>query len=96
LCKKRKTKEDKQKVIEYAPKKKDPSGAVDVWRNMTVLELSVSTKRNLEEVQEAMLYIKDGPDIHPKTRLEDLNVIKDIIKVSPGPFLKPKNHKNEF
>jgi hypothetical protein len=47
---------------------------------MTVEELSESTKRNLEDVQEAILYIKNGPDIHPRTRLEDMNVIKDIIK----------------
>lgn len=47
---------------------------------MTISELAVSSKRNLEEVQEAILYIKDGPEIHPKNRLEDMNVIKDIIK----------------
>lgn len=47
---------------------------------MTVNDLSVSSKRILEEVQEAILYIKDGPDIHPRTRLEDMNIIKDIIK----------------
>lgn len=49
---------------------------------MTVRELSKSANRDLEDVQEAILYIKDGPDIHPKTRLEDLNVIKDIVNVS--------------
>lgn len=53
---------------------------VDVWRNMTVKELSVSSNRILEEVQEAILYIKNGPDIYPTTRLEDMNVIKDIVK----------------
>lgn len=49
---------------------------------MTVKDLAVSANRDLEDVQEAILYIKDGPDIHPKTRLEDLNVIKDIVNVS--------------
>lgn len=48
---------------------------------MTVKELSVEANRELEDVQEAILYIKDGPDIHPKTQLDNLNVIKDIVKV---------------
>lgn len=70
------------KKIEYAPKKKNQGlDAVNVWRNMTIKELSISSNRNLEEVQEAILYIKDGPDIHPKTRLEDMNIIKEVIKV---------------
>lgn len=37
-------------------------------------------ERDLEVVQEAMLYVKDSPDIHPKTRLEDINIIKEIAK----------------
>lgn len=70
-------------MIEYAPKKKKEGAAVaNVWRNMTVNELSVSANRDLEDVQEAILYIKNGPDIHPRTRLEDLSVIKDIVNVS--------------
>jgi translation initiation factor IF-2 len=47
---------------------------------MTVKELAQSMKRNIEEVQEAILYIKDGPDIHPTTRLNEMNIIKDIVK----------------
>ena len=47
---------------------------------MTIKELSESMERDLEDLQEAILYIKDGPDIHPKTRLEDMNIIKDIVK----------------
>jgi translation initiation factor IF-2 len=80
--KRRKTKEEKNQVIEYAPKKKKNEGldVVDVWRFMTVRELSESMNRNIEDIQEAMLYIKDSPDIHPKTRLEDMNIIKDIVK----------------
>lgn len=65
---------------------------------MTVRELSESMDRDLEDVQEAILYIKDGPDIHPKTRLEDLNIIKDIVKKC-GMKMKivsqPKDEKEE-
>lgn len=52
----------------------------DVWRNMTVKELSVAMDRNIEDIQEAMLYIKNAPDINPSTRLEDISIIKDIVK----------------
>lgn len=53
--------------------------------------------RDLEHVQEAMLYVKETPDIHPRTRLEDINVIKEIAKkcgmrikivAAPGPKLQ--------
>mgnify|MGYP002655291910 CR=1 FL=1 len=47
---------------------------------MTVKDLAGSMGRDLEIVQEAMLYTKDAPDIHPKTKLEDINIIKDIAK----------------
>lgn len=47
---------------------------------MSVKELAQSMDRNLNDVQEAMLYIKDAPDIHPKTKLEDINIIKEIAK----------------
>lgn len=53
---------------------------IDVWRNMTVIELTLNMDRKLEDVQEAMLYTKGAPDIHPKTRLEDINIIKEITK----------------
>lgn len=43
-------------------------------------ELSKRMGRDLEDVQEAMLYVKDSPDIHPKTQIYDLNIIKDIVK----------------
>jgi translation initiation factor IF-2 len=82
--KRRKTKEEKAapRIIEYSPKKKftQSSDIVDIWRNMTVKDLADSAGRDLEHVQEAMLYVKDAPDIHPKTKLEDLNIIKDIVK----------------
>lgn len=69
-------------TIEYSPKKRnDPnSQIVDIWRNMTVKELSENMGRDLEIVQEAMLYVKDAPDIHPRTKLEDIAIIKDIAK----------------
>jgi translation initiation factor IF-2 len=47
---------------------------------MSVLDLTMNMDRDLEIVQEAMLYVKDAPDIHPKTRLEDINIIKEIAK----------------
>ena len=82
--KRRKTKEEKQapKIIEYSPKKKfDQSlNIVDIWRYMTVKDLAVSADRDIEHVQEAMLYVKDAPDIHPRTKLEDINIIKEIVK----------------
>jgi translation initiation factor IF-2 len=82
--KRRKTKEEKQapRIIEYSPKKRhDPnSNIVDIWRNMTVKQLAENTGRDIEHVQEAMLYVKDSPDIHPRTKLEDINIIKDIVK----------------
>lgn len=66
----------------YSPKKRhDPSSKiVDVWRFMTVQELAENAERELDDVQEAMLYVKEAPDIHPKTRLSDINIIKDIVK----------------
>lgn len=45
-----------------------------------VKELCNSMDTVLEHVQEAMLYIKDAPDIHPRTKLEDINIIKEIVK----------------
>lgn len=65
---------------------------------MTVCELSEAMDRDLEDVQEAILYIKDGPDIHPKTRLEDLNIIKDIVKkcgMKMKIISQPKDDKEE-
>lgn len=69
-------------MIEYSPKKRnDPnSSIVDIWRYMSVKELSASMGRDLEDVQEAMLYVRDSPDIHPKTKLGDINIIKEIAK----------------
>jgi translation initiation factor IF-2 len=47
---------------------------------MTVKELASNMNRDLEQVQEAMLYTKDAPDIHPSTKLEDIAIIKEIVK----------------
>lgn len=70
------------KLIEYSPKKKTEKnlGLADIWRNMTVKDLAESCNRDLEDIQEAMMYVKDAPDIHPRTRLEDISIIKDIAK----------------
>jgi len=47
---------------------------------MTVKELTKNMGRDLEHVQEAMLYVKGAPDIHPRTKLEDITIIKEIVK----------------
>lgn len=48
---------------------------------MTVKELAENAERDLDDVQEAMLYVKEQSlDINPKTRLSDINIIKDIVK----------------
>lgn len=46
---------------------------------MTVQDLAHSMNKDLEQVQEAMLYVKSAPDIDPRTRLEDPNMIKEIV-----------------
>lgn len=47
---------------------------------MTVGELAARMNRDIEDVQEAMLYTKDAPDIHPNTKLDDLIIIREIVK----------------
>lgn len=47
---------------------------------MTVKELTKNIGKDLEHVQEAMLYVKGAPDIHPRTKLEDITIIKEIAK----------------
>lgn len=37
-------------------------------------------RRDLEDVQEAMLYTKDAPDINPNVKLDDLAIIREIVK----------------
>lgn len=37
-------------------------------------------KRNIEDVQESMMYTKGAPDIHPNIKLDDLGIIRDIVK----------------
>lgn len=53
---------------------------MDVWRYITVQELASNMGRSLDDVQEAMLYTKDAPDIHPKTKIADINTIKEIVR----------------
>ncbi|XP_046805266.1 translation initiation factor IF-2, mitochondrial isoform X2 [Lucilia cuprina] len=85
LFKRRKTAEEKksQRIIEYSPKKKnspDLPGVVEIWRHMTVDQLSKSTSRSLEDVQEAMLFVKDADNIEPSAQLHDIKVIQEIVK----------------
>lgn len=46
---------------------------------MSVRQLANNMGKDLEHVQEAMLYVKEAPDIHPSTKLEDIKIIKDIV-----------------
>lgn len=46
---------------------------------MTVTDLANTTNKDIEIVQEAMLYVKNAPDIDPNTKLEDPSIIKDIL-----------------
>jgi translation initiation factor IF-2 len=46
---------------------------------MTVEELAKRMNRDLEDVQEAMLYTKGAPDISPKTKLDDLAITREIV-----------------
>lgn len=47
---------------------------------MTVKKLAQQAGKDLETVQEAMLYVKDAPSIYPKTKLDDINIIKEIVR----------------
>ncbi|KAM7363658.1 mitochondrial translation initiation factor 2 isoform 2-T2 [Cochliomyia hominivorax] len=83
--KRRKTAEEKksERIIEYSPKKKnmtDSPDVVGIWRHMTVEQLSKATRRSLEDVQEAMLFVKDADNIEPFSQLHDLKVIQEIVK----------------
>ncbi|XP_061396380.1 translation initiation factor IF-2, mitochondrial [Musca vetustissima] len=83
--KRRKTAEEKKspKIIEYSPKKKntvDLQGTVEVWRHMTVKQLSESMNRSLDDVQEAMLFVKDADNIEPTAQLHDIKIIQEIAK----------------
>lgn len=85
LYKRRKTAEEKKapRIIEYSPKKLKNKitthGIIDIWRNITVKELAEVLDRNLEDVQEVMLYVKGANDIEPTTRLEDIKIIREIV-----------------
>lgn len=72
------------RIIEYSPKKKTnkiiTTGIVDIWRNMTVQELANSAGKDLEHIQEVMLYVKGANDLDPNARLEDPTIIKDIVQ----------------
>ncbi|XP_017478138.1 PREDICTED: translation initiation factor IF-2, mitochondrial [Rhagoletis zephyria] len=84
LMKRRKTVEEKKsvRIIEYSPKKKKGvaklEGVVDIWRHISVQELADSLQRSLDDVQEAMLYVKGADNIEPHARLDDLKIIQEI------------------
>ncbi|KAH8383212.1 hypothetical protein KR009_007336 [Drosophila setifemur] len=82
--KRRKTAEEKKspRIIEYSPKKAQSanSGASDIWRHMSVAQLSKELQRPLDDVQEAMLYVQGADNIEPAAKLPDLKVIQEIAK----------------
>ncbi|KAH8326739.1 hypothetical protein KR067_012762 [Drosophila pandora] len=82
--KRRKTAEEKKspRIIEYSPKKAQPgkSDAADVWRHMSVAQLAKELERSLDDVQEAMLYVKGADNIEPDAKIPDLQIIQEIAK----------------
>ncbi|KAJ6638505.1 Translation initiation factor IF-2, mitochondrial [Pseudolycoriella hygida] len=50
----------------------------DVWRNMTVKELADALERDIEHVQEVMLYVKEADNLEPSTVLNDMKIIREI------------------
>uniref|UniRef100_A0A1B0FMU4 Tr-type G domain-containing protein n=1 Tax=Glossina morsitans morsitans TaxID=37546 RepID=A0A1B0FMU4_GLOMM len=71
-------------MIEYSPKKKNvvnlDGGLVDVWRHMTVKDVSTSAKRSLDDIQEAMLFVKGIENLESTAQLDDLKIIQEIVK----------------
>uniref|UniRef100_A0A6P4G1D6 Translation initiation factor IF-2, mitochondrial-like n=1 Tax=Drosophila rhopaloa TaxID=1041015 RepID=A0A6P4G1D6_DRORH len=82
--KRRKTAEEKKspRIIEYSPKKtqKTDGGASDIWRHMSVAQLAKELERPLDDIQEAMLYVKGADNIEPAFKLADLKIIQEIAK----------------
>ncbi|XP_034487630.1 translation initiation factor IF-2, mitochondrial [Drosophila innubila] len=86
--KRRKTAEEKKspRIIEYSPKKLQPNNvapansAIDIWRHMSVSQLAKTLQRPLDDVQEAMLYVRGADNIEAAAKLEDLKIIQEIAK----------------
>ncbi|EDW49131.1 translation initiation factor IF-2, mitochondrial isoform X1 [Drosophila sechellia] len=82
--KRRKTAEEKKspRIIEYSPKKLQTAagGASNIWKHMTVAQLAKELERPLDDVQEAMLYVKGADNIEPAFKLADLKIIQEIAK----------------
>ncbi|XP_034661170.1 translation initiation factor IF-2, mitochondrial [Drosophila subobscura] len=85
--KRRKTAEEKKspRIIEYSPKKAPPAnglpaGGSEIWRHMSVTQLAKTLHRPVDDVQEAMLYVKGADNIEPAAKLPDLKIIQEIAK----------------
>ncbi|XP_060648590.1 translation initiation factor IF-2, mitochondrial isoform X1 [Drosophila nasuta] len=86
--KRRKTAEEKKspRIIEYSPKKlqgnnnASANSAIDIWRYMSVSQLAKTLQRPLDDVQEAMLYVRGADNIEAAAKLEDLKIIQEIAK----------------
>ncbi|XP_008553600.1 translation initiation factor IF-2, mitochondrial [Microplitis demolitor] len=74
--KRRKSREEKKKAPEFTPKPKSiiKQPVVDVWKNMTVKELSESSGRSVNDVLEAISYF-DTNRYNKNTVIEDKNII---------------------
>ncbi|XP_053682415.1 translation initiation factor IF-2, mitochondrial [Sabethes cyaneus] len=104
--KRRKTAEERKaiRVINIPPKKTQSDGGekvVDVWRNMSVLELAKSCQLQLEHIQEVMLYVKGVQSIDADARIEDQKIIKEIAnkcglrtKIVAAPGLEKEEPKD--
>ncbi|XP_068156098.1 translation initiation factor IF-2, mitochondrial isoform X1 [Drosophila tropicalis] len=85
--KRRKTAEEKKspRIIEYSPKKQqtgngESSAAASIWRHMSVAQLAQTLGRPIDDVQEAMLYVKGADNIEASAKLQDLKIIQEIAK----------------
>ncbi|XP_034115801.2 translation initiation factor IF-2, mitochondrial [Drosophila albomicans] len=76
----------KRRIIEYSPKKlqgnnnASANSAIDIWRYMSVAQLAKTLQRPLDDVQEAMLYVRGADNIEAAAKLEDLKIIQEIAK----------------
>ncbi|KAK0083657.1 hypothetical protein PV326_006625 [Microctonus aethiopoides] len=77
----RKTREEKKnrKNFIYKPKEPIKLPVVDIWRNMTVQELSDSCGRSVNEVLQAISYT-DNSKYTKNTTIENRNVLYDAVK----------------
>ncbi|PSN43893.1 Translation initiation factor IF-2 [Blattella germanica] len=87
--KKRKTQEEKKspKVINFGPKPKHKDKVVDIWKNMTVLDLAETIGKNVDHVFEVMMYVDDSVYYNkPSSVIDNFRVIQEVVKKSGMKF----------